>query len=149
MSTLPFPLSKRHKTDKRWDWEKLGMIFVDDYHFWYVYNEYIHATNCDLCDKLFTKSRDRQLDHDHETGEIRNIVCCRCNLIRKDNKPRKTNTGYDNIHKRKDNNYKMGYCFEIRIERDGIRLIATKRKTLEEAIKCRDDFIAAHPEIYT
>ena len=149
MSTLPFPLRKKHKTDKRWDWKRRGMIFVDDAHFEYIYNEYIHETHCDLCNKLFTKSQDRQLDHDHETGEIRNIVCNKCNQHRKDYNRKKTNTGYDNIRKVKDTQYKTGYCFAIQIFRDGKYIINTKRNTLEKAIICRDEFIKNNPGIYT
>ena len=149
MSELPFPLHKYNKHSKRKDWKKRGMIFVDDYHFDYVYNEYIYATHCDLCNKLFPNTRDRHLDHNHITGEPRNIVCCKCNRRKKDNKKIPTNTGYDYIHKRKDKNYKSGYCFRIQLVRDKKKIINTKRKTLEEAIKLRDEFLAAHPEIFT
>ena len=150
MSELPFPLSKRHKHDCRNNWEKRGMIFVDDEHFEYVYNEYIHATHCDLCNKEFLKSRDRQLDHCYDTGDPRNIVCQHCNHIRKDNKIQSNNkTGERDISKCKDKNYKTGYCFYIKILRNGKNLLNTKRSTLEAAIKCRDDFIAANPGIYT
>ena len=148
--SLPFPLAKKHKNNCRRRWTHRGMIFVDEYHFWYVYNEYIHATNCDLCDKLFLKSQDRQLDHCYDTGNPRNVVCCRCNCIRKDNKLQNNNTsGERDISKRKDKNYKTGYCFCIQIMRDGKKILNTQRKTLEAAIKCRDEFIAANPGIYT
>jgi hypothetical protein len=149
MAELPFPLSKYHKGNCRRKWETRGMIFVDDEYFEYVYNEYIHTTNCDLCNKEFLKSLDRQLDHEHETGEIRNIVCNRCNQHKKDRKHSKTNTGEDHITKTKDKDYKTGYCFGIHIIRDGKNILNTKRNTLEKAIICRDEFIEAHPEIYT
>tara|TARA_R110000851_G_C12662620_1_gene521608 strand:+ start:37 stop:486 length:450 start_codon:yes stop_codon:yes gene_type:complete len=149
MSELPFELYKYHKTKCRISWEKHGMIFVDDEYFEYIYNEYIRATNCDLCDKEFLKSRDRQLDHDHITGDVRNVVCCKCNLNRKDNKKIKTNTGEDNITKNKNKRSKTGYYFYIHITRDGKYILATKRTTLEAAIIRRDEFIADHPEIYS
>tara|TARA_R110000765_G_scaffold310898_1_gene404102 strand:- start:123 stop:572 length:450 start_codon:yes stop_codon:yes gene_type:complete len=149
MSELPFELYEYHKRKCRQYWEKRGMIFVDDEHYDYVYNEYIHATNCDLCNKQFLKSQDRCLDHDHTTGEIRNVVCQRCNIRRKDNKPLNTNTGQRYISKIKHKGSKTGYCFQLKIERDGKRIIDTSRNTLEKAIKCRDDFITAHPEIYS
>ena len=65
MSELPFPLREYHKREMKALWKHRGIIFVDDEHFEYIYNEYIHATNCDLCNKQFLKSTDRQLDHDH------------------------------------------------------------------------------------
>ena len=84
MSTLPFKLRKYHKYSSRQNWEKRGLIFVDDEHFEYIYNEYIRATNCDLSNKLFPVSRDRQLDYDRKTGYPRHIVCQYCNMIKID-----------------------------------------------------------------
>jgi len=148
MDNLPFELSKHHKSQTRYRWTRYGMNFIDKEHFEYIYNEYIHATNCDLCNKLFPKSQDRQLDHCHNTGDPRNIVCCRCNSIRNDTK-KQTNTGEDNIYKCKHKEYKTGYCFRIQIIRNYTSVFVTSRKTLEEAIKCRDDFLKNNPGIYT
>jgi hypothetical protein len=149
MAELPFVLAKRHKSRTKSNWKKYGIKFRDDGHFEFVYYEYIRATNCELCNKLFTKSNDRQLDHDHITCQPRHIVCNKCNHRKKDNKKIPTNTGYDYIHKRKDKNYKTGYSFQIRIVRDEQNIINTQRKSLEEAIIVRDEFLAKHPEIYT
>ena len=142
--SLPFPLYKKHKSNCKTDWKRNGMIFVDDAHFEYVYDEYIHATHSDLCNKVFLKTQDRQLDHCYDTCEPRNVVCCRCNLTKKD---RKIING--NISKCEDNRAKNGYSFHINIMRDGKRILNTTRNTLEKAIKCRDVFIAANPGIYT
>tara|TARA_R110002126_G_scaffold117103_1_gene256846 strand:+ start:141 stop:587 length:447 start_codon:yes stop_codon:yes gene_type:complete len=147
--TLPFPLGKDHKKNMKATWKYRGMIFVDDYHFWYVYNEYIHATNCDLCNVKFPNSQNRHLDHCYNTGDPRNVVCNSCNHNRKDNKKIATNTGEANITKRKEKGAKTGYSFQIRISRDETCSLNTKRNTLEKAIICRDEFIAAHPDIYT
>ena len=147
MTSLPFELKKYHKNRKKADWKKLGMK-IDEDDFDYVYNEYIHATNCDLCNKLFIKSNDRQLDHNHETGEVRNIVCQKCNRHKKDNKS-SNNTGERFISKRKNKSYKSGYCFEIKISRDGKTILNTSKNTLEKAILIRDKFIEEHPEIFS
>ncbi len=37
---------------------------------------------CEDCGNLFKSRRDRQLDHDHTTGYIRNVVCNSCNTRR-------------------------------------------------------------------
>jgi hypothetical protein len=146
--TLPFELKKYHKSSKKADWKYCGMIFRDDGHFNYVYNKYIHATNCELCNKLFLNSKNRHLDHDHNTGEVRNIVCQKCNRHKKDNKSI-SNTGEKFIFKRKSKEYKTGYCFGIQIVRDEKNILNTKRKTLEEAIICRDEFLKNNPEIFS
>ena len=148
MAELPFELYKDHKNSKRRDWKKRGMIFIDDGHFNYVYNEYIHATNCELCNKLFPNSLNRQLDHDHNTGEVRNIICNKCNHQKKDMKIF-SNIGERFISKCKNKYYKNGYCFKIQIVRDGNKIIEIARNTLEKAIIVRDEFIANNPEIFT
>ena len=35
------------------------------------------------CERKFKSSKDRQLDHDHQTGYIRDIVCNSCNQKRR------------------------------------------------------------------
>ena len=57
------------------NWRRRGIINVTDE----MYNHYIAATHCECCSKEFSSSRDRHLDHDHETGEYRQILCCSCN----------------------------------------------------------------------
>ncbi len=46
-----------------------------------VYEWYSNTTNCYICDKLFVKSIDKCLDHDHELQgyNIRGILCQKCN----------------------------------------------------------------------
>ena len=53
-----------------------------------IYDErYLPATNCEECNVVFGVKGDgsgtfKCLDHDHETGEFRNVICLRCNLNR-------------------------------------------------------------------
>ena len=58
------------------NWKRRGII-CDDYD--KIYEEYINTTECKLCNMTFKDSTDRCLDHDHETGLIRNIICRPCN----------------------------------------------------------------------
>jgi hypothetical protein len=145
---LPFELTKRHKTDKKSQWKYNGMVFTPE-EFEEIYEKYIYATNCELCDVLFPNTRNRQLDHDHLTGKIRNIICHKCNGQKRDIKTRETNTGEKYIYKMKDKNYKQGYCFRVSIRRNGKYILNTTRKTLEDAIICRDTFIRNNPDIYS
>ena len=56
-------------------WRSRGVKNVTDE----MYNNYIATTYCECCLKEFSSSRDRHLDHDHETGEFRWVICHACN----------------------------------------------------------------------
>ena len=63
------------KSNKMRKWRSRGVINVTDE----IYNHYIATTHCECCSKEFSSSNDRKLDHDHETGEYRQILCSSCN----------------------------------------------------------------------
>ena len=83
-------------------WKSQGLI--GDYQT--IYDRYVNTTNCDLCN-VFLEGRGgnkKCMEHNHENGEFRNIVCSRCNTSKTDRKKQKNNTtGYKNIlfHKKK------------------------------------------------
>ena len=62
-------------------WKFLGVI-CDDYN--ELYDKYINATECELCKTPITEGKGligkKCLDHDHKTGEFRNILCGHCNI---------------------------------------------------------------------
>ena len=73
------------KSNRINDWKKRGVIHDD---FNELYEKYINTELCELCnckltvDKRKTKTT-RCLDHDHETGEFRNVICNSCNVKRR------------------------------------------------------------------
>ena len=71
-----FELRKYHKSNTISNWKKRGVIYhnLDE-----LYEIYINTMNCMWCQKEFKSTRDRHLDHSHETGEFRLIVCNSCN----------------------------------------------------------------------
>jgi DNA-directed RNA polymerase subunit RPC12/RpoP len=71
-------LVKNHKSDAKSNWRKRGMKFNDE-EFEFIYSVYINTFECMKCSKVFKKTRDRHLDHNHETGEIRYVLCNSCN----------------------------------------------------------------------
>ena len=149
---LPFPLSKRHKYVTLRNWDKRGVIFESEEHKQEIYQRYIYSSNCELCGKEYKNSLDRHLEHEHDPTKpnFRNIVCNKCNGQKKDVKIQtNNNTGEKFISKRKHKRMKQGFYYQIQINRDGKHVLATGRKSLEEAIKCRDKFIKEHPEIYS
>ena len=149
---LPFPLYKNHKYYTLYEWKSRGIIFESEDHKEEIYQRYIYSSHCELCGKEFPNSLDRHLEHEHEPTKpnFRSICCNKCNKQKKDVKIRTDNTtGEQNISKCKNKNYAQGFCYTIEIRRDGKYVLNRKRKTLEEAIICRDKFIKEHPEIYS
>lgn len=66
----------RRKSVRINNWKNQGIIDGD---FDSLYKAYIKETHCWICDREFTSSRIRHLDHDHKTGEPRYICCIKCN----------------------------------------------------------------------
>ena len=71
------------KSSRIWGWKKSGVIHHD---FDELYQMYIDTKNCDICKVELCEgnfgSNKRVLDHDHSTGEVRNILCHTCNVRR-------------------------------------------------------------------
>ena len=64
------------------NWKKSG-VKCDDFN--ELYDKYNSTWNCEECNvelKEGNYKNKKCLDHDHETGVFRNIICNRCNVIR-------------------------------------------------------------------
>ena len=72
------------KSRKINSWKNQGLI-SDDYN--EIYERYINCNNCEECNiELVSgginKTNTKVMDHNHNTGEFRNVLCCKCNNIR-------------------------------------------------------------------
>jgi hypothetical protein len=71
---------EKEKRARLSSWISRGIRFSDSDK---VYEEYITSTNCNICNRHYTKgnsSHKKVLEHDHESGYVRFICCQRCNL---------------------------------------------------------------------
>ena len=66
------------------DWKRRGVVCHD---FEELYKTYMNVSFCDFCKVELTYDKTRTattkcLDHDHVSGEFRNILCNSCNVKR-------------------------------------------------------------------
>jgi len=56
-------------------WRHYGVNNVTDE----LYDYFMNCDKCEVCDKEFTDTYHKCLDHDHETGDFRYVLCRGCN----------------------------------------------------------------------
>tara|TARA_R110000787_G_scaffold184182_1_gene296083 strand:+ start:202 stop:585 length:384 start_codon:yes stop_codon:yes gene_type:complete len=71
------------------NWRNRGIKLPEEYPDWDIFyeEEYIKTTKCEECSVNLTEdkkntSTTRCLDHNHNTGDFRNILCLSCNRRR-------------------------------------------------------------------
>ena len=64
------------KSRKISHWKDRGLI--GDYN--QIYERYVNTHKCDVCNFVFDESNWKCMDHDHETGLFRQILCNYCNI---------------------------------------------------------------------
>jgi len=140
---LPFKLDKYHKSRTIYRWKKNGLIATEE-EFEEIYQKYIYATHCELCNKQFKTSKDRHMEHDHDIGKFRNIVCNKCNSLKADVKIQSNNTsGYKGISKQINLNFKQGFTWTFKVyvngKRKAIKAMTDKEKLIAFAEKWKKD----------
>jgi len=63
------------------EWKSRGLLMDTYYDYLTIYYHWLGSTHCEKCNKEFdnTKHNDKNMDHEHSTGQYRNILCYNCN----------------------------------------------------------------------
>tara|TARA_R100000951_G_scaffold116613_1_gene129357 strand:+ start:1295 stop:1693 length:399 start_codon:yes stop_codon:yes gene_type:complete len=70
---------KYYKSMKITNWKAGNMRPLPTENWSYIYEVYKETTNCMGCGKVFKKASHKCLDHDHNNGYIRGVICHKCN----------------------------------------------------------------------
>ena len=146
---LPFELRHDHKSYTEKNWKSKGLICSEE-DFEAIYEIYITARNCELCKKKFKPSRDRCMDHDHNTGKFRNICCQTCNKKKIDRKiPSNNTSGYKCITKHINPRCTQGFTWRFIVRLNDKTKELKSSVDLEKVIQFRDKWFKEHPDYYT
>ena len=66
---------KRLKSLRKSNWKKRGVIGDLDQ----LYEIWFSAEKCNICEYIFLNTKNKCLDHNHDTGLFRQILCRNCN----------------------------------------------------------------------
>jgi len=63
------------------NWKKYGLLCREGETYKDIYNHVMSVNNCELCNVEFTEESKNQrcMDHDHNTGYFRKVLCRKCN----------------------------------------------------------------------
>ena len=108
------------------NWKKYGLICRGNETYKDIYNEVMSVTHCELCNVEFTDeiADQRCMDHCHETGFFRKVLCRRCNANYKISKPKtkkKTTSGFSWISRNVTKNTSGSISIGFRYERKGFK----------------------------
>ncbi len=128
-------VAMNHKANSKNNWKRRGLK-CDDLEFEIIYNKYINAEYCELCDKEFLTTLDRQMEHDHETGYFRNICCRSCNMLKGDVKMKKNNSsGFTGISYETRPACKQGFTWKFEAYINGKKRSIKRNVNLDELIE--------------
>ena len=147
--SLPFELTSYHKSFTKCEWRNNfdPPLVCTDEEFEVIYNRYIHSSKCELCEFVYERTTQRQMDHCHITGKFRNVVCHKCNGRKKDNK----------IYGAVDERYisktwrkiRNKYYYVFVLKRDKKIVVEKRSIDLEKVIKFRDEWIKNNPQYFS
>lgn len=72
-----------YKTHSISNWKQSGLIETEQYTYDELFEAYYYQGYCESCGKEFKTTRDKCMDHSHKTGIFRDVVCSKCNALRR------------------------------------------------------------------
>ena len=141
---MKFDLYQGHKSGTKFSWLSRGLKCNDE-EFELLYNRYINSEYCELCGIEYVKRHNRHMEHSHETGEFRNIVCNRCNQLKYDVKMSSKNTsGYKGICKQLDPKSKNGFYWKFQAYCGGKQRKIKQSYDLQTVVKFAEEWKKAN-----
>ena len=128
------PSGKRSRTIS--SWKTMGLIesreFMEQ-----IYHEYLISTECELCGEPYSQHNKKHMDHCHNTGKFRNVVCHRCNLWKSD-RPSKVIYWCNSRNK-----------YRLQVRRNYKHVLNKYTRTEEQAKEILNKFKEDHPYYFT
>ena len=96
-------LKKKRETDegrkntRKASWKHHGLIWESEDEYNDIYNRYLNSLRCEKCSCEYTENNKKCMDHDHNTGKFRNVLCIACNVVTDVKISKNNRTGVVNI----------------------------------------------------
>ena len=116
---MPNIWDSRHQQITIINWKRSGLLCRDGETYKDIYYHVMSINNCQLCQIEFNKEKSNQvrcMDHDHNTGYFRKVLCRRCNNGFDRQISKNTKTGHmwitPNISKNRNGTYSVGFRYQ-------------------------------------
>ena len=113
----------RHQQKTIYNWKKYGLICREGESYQDIYSFVMSVDNCNVCSVKFNNenhSQRKTMDHDHNTGYFRQVLCMRCNKGC-DLSLQKNKTGHKWISPRIDKKKNGKICVLFYYQRHGFK----------------------------
>jgi hypothetical protein len=103
-------MDKKHKSLMKAKWKYRGVLLREGETYDMIYKKVYSTSNCELCNLSFDGNNKPEMDHSHETGYFRKVLCRSCNSHYKQlqrGKYKSNKSGHKYIAQRKNGYYSV------------------------------------------